>query len=72
MIIYDFLKLENNYNKSYEKIISQKKVTYLKFMVDGGIEDKTTVAPLFLLYFLPHGRPVIPSSLEIHKKIKSY
>ena len=41
-MIYDFLKLENNYNKSYEKIISQKKVTYLKFMVDGGIEDKTT------------------------------
>ena len=34
------------------------------------VEDKTTVAPLFLLYFLPHGRPVIPSSLEIHKKIK--
>ena len=34
------------------------------------MEDKTTVAPLFLLYFLPHGRLVIPSSLEIHKKIK--
>ena len=34
------------------------------------VEDKTTVAPLFLLYFLPHGRLVIPSSLEIHKKIK--
>ena len=24
-MIYDFFKLENNYNKSYEKIISQKK-----------------------------------------------
>ena len=34
------------------------------------VEDKTTVAPLFLLYFLPHGRPVIPSSLGDTQKDK--
>ena len=41
MKIYDFFKLENNYNKSYEKIISQKKVTYLKSMVDGGRQNNS-------------------------------
>ena len=70
MMIYDFFKLENNYNKSYEKIISQKKVTYLKSMVDGGRQNNSGSS--FSALFLPHGRPVIPSSLEIHKKIKSY